>query len=587
MAILPLPQFEADLEADRKAYEALKTPKTLVVRFGVLKLVGEFANDSGAKPGCGSKLVIRTHRGTEIGEMLTSTCPNSGCSKSVSRQDMLKYIENSGGRDYPFFTDGRVLRVATAEDLARQSALEQSRHGIRTECKRIVEELEIPIKVVDAEPILGDERLYIYYYSEDRVDLRDLPARLSRLFHNRIELRQVGARDEARVTADYERCGQYCCCKNFLKVLKPVSMKSAKIQKATLDPLKISGRCGRLMCCLRYEDETYESLRKKLPKKKSRVGTPEGDGFVVDSQILTQLVLVQLDIPEPDGKIRQVAIPVENLAEPVSKTPPPPPAMPMQGPDRRGPGRPGPGPARGLGSDHGARSSPPSQDRPPREGREQHGEGPREPGRDPSRRSSREEGRPDRRGREDRPRGSGPNQGSGQNSSGQNSDSGPGSGNASGGRAGPRPPRPGRPPQDRPQGDRGNVQRGDRPSGPRQDRGPGGSSEAAPPRTDSRQGGPRPDRGPRDSSQRGPLRPADDDFSPQEIDDLLSGPDDGDDGSPDADPKGGGEPEGPDGPRRKRRRRRRRGRGGPGGGAGPAAGPGEGGGSGGGPPSTP
>jgi hypothetical protein len=83
-------------------------------------------------------------------------------------------------------------------------------------------------------------------------------------------MRHVGCRDEARLTADYEKCGQYCCCKNFLKVLKPVSMKSAKIQKATLDPLKISGRCGRLMCCLRYEDETYDELRKKLPKKKSR-----------------------------------------------------------------------------------------------------------------------------------------------------------------------------------------------------------------------------------------------------------------------------------------------------------------------------
>ncbi len=334
MPIVPLPQFEADLEADRKVYEALKTPKTLVVRFGVMKLVGEFPNDSGAKPGCGSKLVVRTHRGTEIGEMLTSTCPNSGCSKSVSRQQMLEYVENSGGRDYPFFQEGRVQRVATPEDLKRQEELEQSRHGIRLESRRVSEEMGIPIKIVDAETILGNERLFIYYYSEERVDLRDLGPRLARLFHNRVELRQVGARDEARITADYERCGQYCCCKNFLKVLKPISMKSAKIQKATLDPLKISGRCGRLMCCLRYEDETYETLRKRLPKKKQRVGTPEGDGFVVDTQILTQLVLVQLDETEPDGKIKQSAIPVENLSEPVSKTPPPPPVF--GGPESQG-----------------------------------------------------------------------------------------------------------------------------------------------------------------------------------------------------------------------------------------------------------
>ena len=183
-----------------------------------------------------------------MGEMLTSTCPNSGCSKSVSRQEMLRYIENSGGRDYPFFTEGRVLRVATKEDLDQQSGLEQSRHGLKVEARRIAEELGSPLKIVDAEPILGNERLTIFYASEERMDLGVLARKLGEHFRNRIDLRHVGARDEARLTADYEKCGQYCCCKNFLKVLKPVSMKSAKTQKATLDPLKISGRCGRLMC---------------------------------------------------------------------------------------------------------------------------------------------------------------------------------------------------------------------------------------------------------------------------------------------------------------------------------------------------
>ena len=153
MPILPLPQFEADLEADRKAYEALKPPKTIVVRFGALKLVGEFPYDGDAKPGCGSKLVVRTHRGTELGQMLTSTCSNSGCSKSVSRQEMLRYIENSGGRDYPFTTEGRVLRVATKEDLDRQNRLEQSRHELKTRARSAVARLNLPMKIVDAEPI--------------------------------------------------------------------------------------------------------------------------------------------------------------------------------------------------------------------------------------------------------------------------------------------------------------------------------------------------------------------------------------------------------------------------------------------------
>src|SRR5215831_17951690 len=163
MPIYPLPQFEADLEEDRRAYAALRPPKTIVVRFGSMKLVGEFPYDGDAKPGCGSRLVVRTHRGMELGEMLTSTCPNSGCSKSVSRQDMLQYIENSGGRDYPFSTEGRVLRVATKDDLDRQARIEQGRHELRARGRAAVERLNLPMKIVEAEPILGGERLTFYY----------------------------------------------------------------------------------------------------------------------------------------------------------------------------------------------------------------------------------------------------------------------------------------------------------------------------------------------------------------------------------------------------------------------------------------
>jgi cell fate regulator YaaT (PSP1 superfamily) len=326
MPIYPLPQFEADLKAylderDRAEYEALKPPKTLVVRFGALKMIGEFPYSGSVKPGCGSKIVVRTFRGTEIGELLTSTCPNSGCSKSVSRKEMLQYIQNSGGRDYPFYTDGRALRVADRADLERQQQLEQSRHALRLQARDVAARLGVNVKITDVEPILGGETLTVYYLSEERVELRDLIRELSVVFRTRVDLRHVGARDEARLTADYEKCGQYCCCKNFLKVLKPVSMKSAKVQKATLDPLKISGRCGRLMCCLRYEDATYEELRKKLPRRKSRVGTPEGDGVVIDAQVLTQLVLVSLDEPGPDGKPREVAIPVEELTPPRNAVP--------------------------------------------------------------------------------------------------------------------------------------------------------------------------------------------------------------------------------------------------------------------------
>ncbi|MBY0261732.1 MAG: hypothetical protein K2Q20_05280, partial [Phycisphaerales bacterium] len=309
MPIFPLPQFEADLaEQDKELYAKMKPPTTVVVRFGVLKMIGEFTYHEQSKPGCGTKFVVRSHRGTELGEMLTSTCPNSGCGKSVSRKEMLEYIDNSGGKDYPYFGQGKVLRIATPEDMAKQAALDGQRVQMTKQARAIAERMNLPMKVVDAEQILGAERITFYFVSEDRVDFRELAEELAYVHNARIDLRHIGARDEARITADYEKCGQHCCCKQFLKVLKPVSMKNAKIQKATLDPLKISGRCGRLMCCLRYEESSYDDLRARLPKKKQRVSTPHGVGWVVDSQILTQLVLVQLEeVPE------QVAVPVEDL----------------------------------------------------------------------------------------------------------------------------------------------------------------------------------------------------------------------------------------------------------------------------------
>ncbi|MCE2884535.1 MAG: hypothetical protein LW806_06510 [Planctomycetaceae bacterium] len=284
-----------------------------------MKLIGEYPYRGDAKPGCGSKLVVRTFRAIEIAEMLTTTCSNSGCGKSVSRSEMLNYIDNSGGRDYPFQTNGEILRVATVEDINRASACADKARAELARVREIAAGRKFPAKIVDLELTLDESLLLVYYLSDERIDFRDLAQELARAYQCRIEMRQVGARDEARLVADYERCGQHCCCKNFLKVLKPISMRSAKIQKATLDPLKISGRCGRLMCCLRYEDATYEELRKRLPKNKTRVGTAEGPGIVVDSKILVQLVLVRLDPPPgafPGEFGREIAVPVEELMDP-------------------------------------------------------------------------------------------------------------------------------------------------------------------------------------------------------------------------------------------------------------------------------
>ncbi len=318
MPIVPLPVFEADADphhrsamSDEEIYARREAPKTIVIRFGHLKHVAEYPYDGTAKPGCGSKLVARTHRGTEVVEMLTTTCANSGCGKSVSRREMLDYIDNSGGKDYPFHTKGRILRVASIDDLNQQSSLEGTRREAVKFAKALVADLKLPMKIVEAEPIIGGECLTFYYMSEQRIDFRDLVQRLASRFSTRIEMRQVGARDEARIVADYERCGQHCCCKNFLKVRKPVSMRQAKVQKATLDPWKISGRCGRLMCCLRYEDQTYKELKANLPHRNTRVGTAEGPGVVIDTKILVQLVLVRLE-----HDMREVAVPVEELMHP-------------------------------------------------------------------------------------------------------------------------------------------------------------------------------------------------------------------------------------------------------------------------------
>ena len=320
MSIFPLPVFESDGDpsnrsamTDEEEYARLKAPTTIVVRMGRLRHVAEYPYKGDAKPGCGSKLIARTNRGNEVVEMLTSTCPNSGCGKSVSRKEMLEYIENSGGKDYPFRRDGEILRVATIEDLNRWSAIQGEAQEHMKTVRNRAESIGLEMTIIDVEPILSEDMLTVYYMAEERIDFRDLVKSLAETFRCRIEMKQVGARDEARITADYERCGQHCCCKNFLKVLKPVSMRSAKVQKATLDPLKISGRCGRLMCCLRYEDETYSDLKKKLPHRKSRVGTPEGPGIVIDSKILVQLVLVELDEDR-----RRIAVPVEELCDPDS-----------------------------------------------------------------------------------------------------------------------------------------------------------------------------------------------------------------------------------------------------------------------------
>jgi len=265
---------------------------TTLVRYGHMGLIGEFTSPPQAKYCCGAKVVIQTDRGIELGEAVSLTSP--GCENPIRREQILRYVEVCGP-EYLRLNGGRILREATYADLAEDRHLRQSEKEKMEVCRRFIEARGLPMKLVDCEHLFGGERVVFYFMSEGRVDFRELVRDLAREFQTRIEMRQVGARDEARLVADFETCGRECCCKNFLKTLKPVNMKMAKMQKATLDPSKVSGRCGRLKCCLRYEQDTYEELDKRLPRTGTRVRTQFGDGTIVERQILTQTLLLHMD----------------------------------------------------------------------------------------------------------------------------------------------------------------------------------------------------------------------------------------------------------------------------------------------------
>lgn len=268
---------------------------TAAVRYGYMQSVGEFRYPTQEmRFGCGANVVIQTNRGIEIGEMVSLTC--EGCDKCVSREQIRQYVQASGAAYYSF-SNGKILRIATQEDIADWAHIRAETLRKKSFCQQQADVHKLPMKVIECEHLFGGERIIFYFMSEGRIDFRSLVKELAEEFQTRIEMRQVGARDEARLLADYETCGRECCCKSFLKTLKPISMKMAKMQKATLDPAKVSGRCGRLKCCLRYEHVTYEELDRRLPRMGAKVFTEDGAGTVVARQILTQLLQVQT----PDG----------------------------------------------------------------------------------------------------------------------------------------------------------------------------------------------------------------------------------------------------------------------------------------------
>ena len=191
-----------------------------------------------------------------------------------------------------------VLRLATEEDIREQAEIDAEG---RTEefryCRERIFARSLPMKLVRVERILGGGRMTFYFMAEGRVDFRDLVRDLARQYRMRIELKQIGARDEAKVLGDVSYCGRELCCSSWIREMKPITMKMAKNQKSTLDPSKISGMCGRLLCCLRYEDHVYTELRRELPKRGKRVVVKSTgkSGLVLHLEVLASRCVVLLD----------------------------------------------------------------------------------------------------------------------------------------------------------------------------------------------------------------------------------------------------------------------------------------------------
>jgi cell fate regulator YaaT (PSP1 superfamily) len=266
-------KFSGQLYLD--AFHGSYMPK-YVVRTGIMRTLGVFNAHRDDTYARSTGVICRTDRGLESGEVL--------CEATEQALGQIKEAST-----------GQILRRMTSEDIRELAHLhEQERKEFDT-CHRLIAEQQLDMRLVDVEHLFGGERVVIYYLAENRIDFRELVRLLAGEFQTRIEMRQIGVRDEAKLLADYGDCGKPVCCNTHLSEMPPVSMKMAKLQKATLDPTKISGRCGRLKCCLRYEYDVYEILQKELPPIGSDVVTTRGRARVLAHNILAGEVLVETD----------------------------------------------------------------------------------------------------------------------------------------------------------------------------------------------------------------------------------------------------------------------------------------------------
>ncbi len=223
----------------------------------------------------GDRVVVQTSKGSEIGQVVDP--PHVVDDSEIQAQ--LK----------------RVTRVATGKDLEAQAADEQMRKEAMSTCRELIASHGLDMKLVSADIGFGGEKITISFYSDERVDFRALVADLAKALNMRIELRQVGAREEARMVGGLGPCGRNLCCTLFPGDDDPVSIRMAKEQNLPLNPMKISGLCGRLMCCLKYEQEQYVSFRKEAPAKGTSVSTPVGEGVIVGYNVPKDAITVRYE----------------------------------------------------------------------------------------------------------------------------------------------------------------------------------------------------------------------------------------------------------------------------------------------------
>jgi len=221
------------------------------------------------------QVIVETNRGIELGKVIIGA-------KEVTP------AENAE----PFKP---VLRIATAEDISQSQFQRDRAKKALTKSKELIESLNLPMKVIYSQYNLDGSHLIIFFYSEKRVDFRELVRKLSHELRTHVELRQVGARDEAKLIGGVGKCGCQLCCVSFLSEFMPVSIKMAKEQDIALNPMKTSGLCGRLLCCLGYEYEQYHCMRGKLPDMGQEMITKMGKGKIVGRNVIKETLMVQLE----------------------------------------------------------------------------------------------------------------------------------------------------------------------------------------------------------------------------------------------------------------------------------------------------